>query len=154
MTSTEIGYTRTFPRAANVAPASQKKGQQMPLSIVLTATERERLAVIVNNLCFYASQIILQGSPVLSQRALANLAKMKKEEEALLKRLDEVAREQGDESLLRVIEDLARLPTDVSQMMTLVRRCLLASAFLGHCLAQPTPSSVPAETQGSEKRLH
>jgi hypothetical protein len=132
----------------------RKEGQQeMPLSIVLTATERERLAIVVNNLCFYASQI-LQGSPVLSQRALANLAKTKNEQEALLKRLDEVAREQGDESLLRVIEDLARLPTDVSQMMTLVRRCLLAAAFLGHCLAQPTHSSVPAETQGSEKRLH
>ena len=125
----------------------------MPLSIVLTATERERLAIVVNNLCFYASQI-LQGSPVLSQRALANLAKAKNEQEALLKRLDDVAREQGDESLLRVIEDLARLPTDVSQMMTLVRRCLLAAAFLGHCLAQPTHSSVPAETQGSEKQLH
>jgi hypothetical protein len=131
------------------------KGQQeMPLSIVLTATERERLAVVVNNLCFYASQIILLGSPILSQRALANLAKTKNEEEALLKRLDEVAREQGDESLLRVIEDLTRLPTDVSQMMTLVRRCLLAAAFLGHCLAQPTHSSAPTETQRSEKRLH
>ncbi len=126
----------------------------MPLSIVLTAIERERLAAVVNNLCFYASQIILQGSPVLSQRALANLVKTKNEEEGLLRRLDEVAREQGDESLLRVIEDLARLPTDVSQMMTLVRRCLLAAAFLGHCLAQPTHSSVPAETQRSEKRLH
>jgi hypothetical protein len=96
----------------------------------------------------------LQGSPVLTQRALANLAKTKDEQETLLTRLDEVAREQGDESLLRVIEDLARLPTDVSQMMTLVRRCLLASAFLGHCLAQPAHSSVPAETQMSEKRLH
>jgi len=126
----------------------------MPLSIVLTATERERLAVVVNNICFYASQLILQGSPVLTQRALANLAKTKDEQETLLTRLDEVAREQGDESLLRVIEDLARLPTDVSQMMTLVRRCLLASAFLGHCLAQPAHSSVPAETQMSEKRLH
>jgi hypothetical protein len=100
------------PRAANVAPAPEMKGQQeMPLSIVLTATERERLAVVVNNLCFYASQIILLGSPILSQRALANLAKTKNEEEALLKRLDEVAREQSDESLLRVIEDLTRLPT-------------------------------------------
>ena len=126
----------------------------MPVRTVFTATERERLAVIVNNLCFYASQITLQSSPGLSQRALSNLAKTKNEEEALLKRLDEVAREQGDESLLRVIEDLARLPTDVSQMLTLVRRCLLASAFLGHCLAQPTHSSVPAETQRSEKRLH
>ena len=125
----------------------------MPLRMVFTATERERLAVVVNNLCFYASQIILQGSPVLSQRALANLAKTKNEEEALLKRLDEVAREQGDESPLRVIEDLAYLANDISQMVTLVRRCLLASAFLGHCLAQPIhPAS--AEAPSLEKRLH
>ena len=125
----------------------------MPLRTVFTATERERLAVIVNNLCFYASQITLQSSPGLSQRALSNLAKTKNEEEALLKRLDEVAREQSDESPLRVIEDLAHLPNDVVQMMTLVRRCLLASAFLGHCLAQPIhPAS--AEAPSLEKRLH
>src|SRR5947208_3611187 len=98
----------------------------MPLRMVFTATERERLAVIVNNLCFYASQIILQGSPVLSQRALSNLAKTKNEEEALLKRLDEVAREQSDESPHRVIEDLAHLPNDVVQMMTLVGRCRMS----------------------------
>jgi len=97
-----------------------------------TATERERMAVVVNNLCFHASQLMLQGSPDIAQRALLNLGKLKKEDEALLKRLDEIAREQGDESPLRVIEDLARLRSDVAHIMRLVRRCLLASAFLGH----------------------
>ena len=125
----------------------------MPLRMVFTATERERMAVVVNNLCFYGSQLVIQGLPESPQRALINLGKVKNEQEALLKRLDEVAREQSDESPLRVIEDLAQLPNDVAQMMTLVRRCLLASAFLGHCLAQPIhPAS--AEAPSLEKRLH
>jgi hypothetical protein len=68
--------------------------------------------------------------------------------------LDEVAREQSDESPLRVIEDLVRLPSDIAQMLTLVRRCLLASAFLGHCLAQPTHTGVATNTLSPEKRLH
>ena len=63
---------------------------------------------------------------------LLNLGKVKNEQESLLKRLDEVAREQNDESPLRVIEDLVRLPIDLIQTMTLVPRSLLASAFLGH----------------------
>jgi len=126
---------------------------EMPLRMVFTATERERMAVVINNLCFYASQMVIQGSPEISQRALLNLAKVKNEQEALLKRLDEFAREQSDESPLRVIEDLARLPNDLVQVMTLVRRCLLASAFLGHCLAQPIhPAS--GEALSLEKRLH
>jgi hypothetical protein len=125
----------------------------MPLSTVFTATERERMAVLINNLCFYASQLVIQNSAEISQRALLNLSKIKNEHEPLLKRLDEVAREQRDESPLRVIEDLVRLPNDVTQMIRLVRRCLLASAFLGHCLAQPI-HPVSAEAPSSEKRLH
>lgn len=126
----------------------------MPFRIVFTATERERLGAVVNNLSFYAAQIMLQGSPELCRRALANLGRVKNEDEALLKRLDEVAREQSDESPLRVIEDLVRLPTDMAQMMILVRRCLLATAFLGHCLAQPTHPPVASEAVNSDKRLH
>src|SRR5438105_14753230 len=68
---------------------------------------------------------------------LLNLDKIKNEYEPLLKRLDEVAREQGDHSPLRVIEDLVQRPNDVAQMLMLVRGCLLASGLLGHCLAQP-----------------
>jgi hypothetical protein len=123
----------------------------MSLRMNFTVTEREKMAVVVNNLCFYASQLMLQGPPDIAQRALLNLRKLKKEDEALLKRL---AREQGDESPLRVIEDLARLPSDVVQIMKLVRRCLLASAFLGHCLAQPTHLAISTEASGSEKRLN
>ena len=126
----------------------------MPLRLVLTPTERERLGVLVNNLGIYAAQIMVQTSAELPRRALANLAKVKNDDESLLKRLDEVAREQGDESPLRVIEDFARVPSDVAQMMTLMRRCLLASAFLGHCIAQPTHLEVSAAALSAEKRLH
>jgi hypothetical protein len=125
----------------------------MPLSMGFTTTERERMAVLINNLCFYASQLVVQSSPEISQRALLNLGKVKTEHELLLKRLDEVARKQGDESPLRVIEDLARLPNDVAHIIRLVRQCLLASAFLGHCLAQPI-HPVSAEASSSEKRPH
>jgi len=124
------------------------------MRMVFTTADRERLGVLVNNLCFCASQIVTQGSPELVKRALANLAKAKNEDEALLRRLDEVAREQSDESPLRVIEDLARMSTDIAQMLALVRRCLLASAFLGHCLAQPTHPSVESHAPSPEKRLH
>ena len=125
--------------------------------MLFTASERERLGVVVNNLAIYAAQLLLQTSSELSIRALANLAKVKNEDDALLKRLDEAARELGDESPLRLIEDLARRPADVAQQLTLVRRCVLASAFMGHCLAQPTyrtHQQVTAEPSDSEKRLH
>src|SRR5262245_29971868 len=127
----------------------------MPLSssMIFTATERERMAVLINNLCFYASQLVIQSSPEISQRALLNLGKVKNEHEPLLKRLDEIAREQSDESPLRVVEDVVRLPNDVAHMMRLVRRCLLAAAFLGHCLAQPI-CTVSAEAPSSDKRPH
>jgi hypothetical protein len=127
--------------------------QEMLVSAVFTPTERERMAVLINNLCFYASQLVIHSSAEISQRALLNLDKIKNECEPLLKRLDEVAREQGDHSPLRVIEDLVHRPNDVAQMLMLVRRCLLASGFLGHCLAQPI-HAVSAEAPSPEKRLH
>jgi hypothetical protein len=127
--------------------------QEMLLSMAFTATERERMAVLINNLCFYASQLVIHSSAEISQRALLNLDKIKNEYEPLLKRLDEVAREQGDHSPLRVIEELVQRPNDVAQMLMLVRGCLLASGFLGHCLAQPI-HAVSAEAPSPEKRLH
>ena len=85
---------------------------------------------------------------------MANLATVKKEDEALLKRLDELAREQSEESPLRLIEDLTRMPGDAAQMLTLLRRCLLVSAFLGHCIAQPSYAEMPGAQLPKEKRLH
>ena len=120
-----------------------------------TATEREKLGVLVNNLSMFAAQLVsCRGSDVAMQ-ALANLAKLKKECEGLLKRLDELARESADESALRLIEDLPRTPPDLMQALSVIRRCLLASAFLGHCLAQPVIGDMRAEENvGEGKRLH
>ena len=122
----------------------------MLLSMAFTATERERMAVLINNLCFYASQLVIHSSAEISQRALLNLDKIKNEYEPLLKRLDEVAREQGDHSPLRVIEDLVHRPNDVAQMLMAT---LVSIGFLGHCLAQPI-HAVSAEAPSPEKRLH
>ena len=126
----------------------------MPLRLMFTTTEREKMGVLVNNLGAFAAQIVAQSGSDVSARAVANLAKLKNEQEELLKRLDELARERSEESPLRLIEDLPRLPADVAQALTLVRRCLLASAFLGHLLAQPTHPQAAAESLGQEKRLH
>jgi hypothetical protein len=122
--------------------------------MIFTPIEREKMGVLVNNLSFFGSQILSQGAPEFSLRALSNLRKVKGEHEDLLKRLDELARQQGDESPLRLIEDLVRLPTDVAQMLTLVRRCLLASSFIGHCIAQPSDQPTALEALTEEKRLH
>ena len=126
----------------------------MPQRMVFTATEREKLGVLINNISVFASQIVSNSGPHFSTRALANLAKLKVDQEELLKRLDQLAREQNEESPLRLIEDLPRLPTDLAQMLMLVRRCLLTSAFLGHLLAQPTHPQAGAESLSREKRLH
>ena len=127
----------------------------MSVRMVFTATEREKLGVLVNNFCIYATQLVCGDGSALSTRALVNLGKAKKENEDLLRRLDELARESGDESPLRLIEDLTRVPTDVAQMLTLVRRCLAASAFIGHCMAQPTTQpQIPTDAPNQEKRLH
>ena len=126
----------------------------MPLKMVFTSSERQRLGVLVNNISFYATQLISQTAPELTKRALANLAAVKKDEEALLKRLDEIAREQGEESPLRLVEDFTKLPSDAAQMLALMCRCLLAAAFLGHCLAQPDHGEMPGEPLADEERLH
>lgn len=126
----------------------------MPPNIMFTPKERERLGVLVNNISFFGTQLIHQTEAQLTRRALANLATVKKEDDALLKRLDELAREQGEESPLRLIEDLTRMPGDAAQMLTLLRRCLLVSAFLGHCIAQPNFAETPGAQPHREKRLH
>ena len=126
----------------------------MRLRVVFTATEREKLAVLVNNLSVFAAQLVLQSGPDFPTRALANLAKLKGEQEDLLRRLDRLAREQSEESPLRLIEDRPHFPIDEAQILTVVRRCLLVSAFLGHLLAQPIHHEPAAEALAQEKRLH
>ena len=126
----------------------------MPLQILLTAPEREKLGALVNNISIYGAQIITRNSSGLFTKAVSNLAKLKNEHEDLVKRIDKLAREQNEESPVRLIEDLRRVPTEVAQMLTVVRRCLAACAFLGHLLAQPTDPQTAAEALKDETRLH
>jgi hypothetical protein len=126
----------------------------MAAETIFSPSDVEKMGVLVNNIGIYASQIVHRNRPDFTQRALANLGKLKKEEESLLKRLDQLARKQNDESPLRLIEDLATLPSDMAQMMSLIRRCLSASAFLGHCIAIPSQTQSAAAVAGQEKRLH
>lgn len=93
----------------------------------------------------FAIQLLQRDASDVFMVALKNIRNVQQEHEQLLKKLDELAREQADERPLRLIEDMARSPRDMAQMLGLIRRCLAASAFFGHCLAQPT--------EESEKRL-
>lgn len=94
----------------------------MPLRMVFTAAERQKLGVLVNNITIFATQLLTQSGGDVSTRALANLARVKTVYEDLLKRLDELAREHGDESPLRLIEDRA-----------MWRRCSRSSAVACWC---------------------
>jgi hypothetical protein len=132
----------------------EEKASIMPMRMVFTALERERMGVLVNNTCIYATQLINHDGPDFSTRALVNLVKVKKENEELLRRLDELARQQRDESPLRLIQDLASTPITIGQMLSVVRRCLAASAFIGHCMAQPDHPGIASETLSQEKHLH
>ena len=126
----------------------------MPLRMIFTAPEREKLGVLINNISIYGSQLVTRGGSEILMRALTNIANLQKEHEDLLKRLHELSQEKNEESPLRLIEDLRRVPVDVATMLTLVRRCLLASAFLGHLLAQPTHPQATAEGLAKTRQLH
>lgn len=112
------------------------------MSAVFSATERQKLAVLINNFSVFASQVITLSGADFRTRSLRNLAVAKRRHPQLLGRLDDLARDQNEEIPSRLIEGLARMPSDLAQAMSLIRRCLLASAFLAHYIAQP------AEEQG------
>src|SRR5437762_4767952 len=103
--------------------------------LYFTAIEVETLGRLINGLGIIGSQLILRQRPDLYLRAHANLRKCKSEHEDFLKRLDEISRQSEDESALRLVEDLDVMPVDAMQSLNAARRCLLAAAFLGHCLA-------------------
>ena len=125
------------------------------MPIVLTADEREKVGVLVNNLSVFAQQLIMQTGSDFATRALSNLATLKQQQKVLLKRLDDLARDHKEESPLRLVEDLRGFPTeDAAQILTIVRRCLSVCAFLGHLLAQPTLPHAANDADGDAKRLH
>ena len=141
-------------KVCNMICSQPSERPKTPLKMLFTPAERNRLGVLINNISFLGSQLISQAAPELIGCALANLAKGTEQENVLLKRVDEMARAHSEESPLRLIEDLAPGRGDVAQMLTLVRRCLLASAFLGHCIALPNGAELPAEQSSAQKRLH
>jgi len=110
-------------------------GRQGTSELFLLAPEIEILGRIINALGVAGSQLILRHRPELYLKAQVNLRKFKAENEDLLKRLDQLARRSKDEGALRLIEDLEILPLDAVQSLQGARRCLLAAAFLGHCIA-------------------
>ena len=72
----------------------------------------------------------------------------------MLKRLDHAARQSKDESALRLIEDLETMPADAMQSLHAARRCLLAAAFLGHCIAAHNHPPRAAVAPHEHKRLN
>jgi hypothetical protein len=124
----------------------------MNVSAVFSATERQKLAVLINNFSVFASQVITLSGADFRTRSLRNLAAVKKRHPQLLGRLDDLARDQNEEIPSRLIEDLARMPSDLAQAISLIRRCLLASAFLAHYLAQPAEEQ--GEPIGKSPSLH
>jgi hypothetical protein len=83
------------------------------------------------------------------------LQKLKKEEEEFLKKLDRMARRSQDESVLRLIEDFdMQASVDVIQSQHIVRRCLLAVAFLGGCIAEYTNPQLEFVSPAAVQNLH
>src|SRR4051794_19292805 len=101
----------------------------MPLRMIFTVPEREKLGVLVHYICIYGTQLVIGSGSEVLVKTLTDLTNLQQTDGDLLKRLDELAREQNEESPLRLIEDLPRVPLDVARMLTLIRRCLLVSAF-------------------------
>lgn len=122
----------------------------MPFRMALTSTQREKMGVLVNNFNIFAAQLLTGGNQEIVARAISNLGRIKQREGDLLRQLDKLARDSGDESALRLIEDLARIPVNLIQILAVVRRCLMASAFLGHCIAHGEVSVSNADA----KQLH
>jgi hypothetical protein len=119
-----------------------------------TPAEIETLGMLVNGLGIVGSQLILRHRPDLYLHAHANLRKRRSEHEDLLKRLDHFARQSKDESAVRLIEDLDIMPADAVQSLQAARRCLLAAAFLGHCIAAHSHPATAAVAPHEHKRLN
>lgn len=122
----------------------------MSCRMVFTPAEREKMGVLVNNLSVFAAQLLTGGDQEVARRAIYNLGKVKQTHEALLRHLDKLALQSDDESALRLIEDLGQVPANLTQILAAVRRCLSASAFLGHCIAHGEVSG----RKGEFNQLH
>jgi len=120
-----------------------------------TASAIRKLAVLINCLSVIGSQLVAQREGTLNQ-GRANLLKFRNENAELLQEVHGLALKDNAESALRLIEDLERpAVADAGYLLGLVKRCLLASVFLSHCIATSggEMSLAPSEN-ASEQRLH
>jgi hypothetical protein len=120
-----------------------------------TATELEGIGKLINGLGVIGSQALLRHSSNMYEKAWALLQNTRQQDDRLLRRLDEMARTSGDESVLRLIEDIPLAPNDILHNLQIVRRCLAASAFLGHCVAvHHRQEKPPPEAPALQPKLH
>jgi hypothetical protein len=119
-----------------------------------SATELGKLARLVNALAIIGAQLIGRHPPDHYQRAHINLRNFRRNNKELLEKIHSMAGESRDESALRLAEDLERMPPDVIQALALARRCLLASAFLGHCIAASDQPHIQTDAPHLDRQLH
>jgi hypothetical protein len=119
------------------------------------ATDIGQLARLINSFGIIGAQLMIRHRPDHYQRAQTNLQNFRRKNRELLDRVHALALKSGDESALRLAEDLERVPADAMQALVLARRCLLASAFLGHCIAHAEqPAVQPSDEPQVARRLH
>ena len=120
----------------------------------MTVAEGEVLAKLINGFGMLGAQMLSRTRPDLCARAIGNLKDCRDTYGDVFKKLHALSRRQGDESPLRMIEDIEIQPADTIGYFRIAQRCLLACAFLGHCAAHLAPASVTPEIAPKEKRLH
>jgi hypothetical protein len=120
-----------------------------------TRLEIEHVGRLINGLGIMGCQILFRSSDVLNRRAYALLQKIRQQEEPILRRLDQLARLSNDESALKLIDDLgSQHPNDAVENLKLARRCLAASAFLGHCIVLSLRSNATFASTDQARSVH
>ena len=128
--------------------------------VYFTAGEIETLGKVVNSLGIMGSQILLRHRPELYLQAHANLRKCRKDSEA-------TARQQGDSTTLIAANPLgmcgtaaaaadpaAQFRESICRMVDGAAAVLLASAFLGHCIASYSQPRSETVVRLQDKRLN
>ena len=127
----------------------------MALETSIAPTEAEVLGRLINGFGILGSQLYHLRRPDFYRRAYTILKECQTSNEELLKQLDIIARNQKDESPLRLIEDLETARSDAIAYLSMAQRCLLVCAFLGHYIVKHMSLSVAApQLVQQEKTLH
>ena len=143
----------------NAGPPGAGAGNEDPTKTVederFSLEETIQIGRLINGLSVFGCQLIKLNSLEFRRKAVALLQSVRQQHEVLLKRLDRLARSSGEESALRLIEDLNTPPGDVARELLVARRCLAACAFLGHCVAilGPRPT-LQAQADRAGQSLH